>query len=49
MKAIKRKEKIVYIPVSEILPNPNQPCSFFDDDSLNALAESIKDSALSSP
>lgn len=42
MKAIKRKEKIVYIPVSEILPNPNQPRSFFDDDSLNALAESIK-------
>lgn len=37
-----RKEKVVYIPVSEMLPNPNQPRSFFDDDSLNALAESIK-------
>ncbi|MGI6715888.1 MAG: ParB/RepB/Spo0J family partition protein [Eubacteriales bacterium] len=42
MKAIKRKEKVVYIPVSELIPNPNQPRSFFDDDSLNALAESIK-------
>ncbi|MDD4124424.1 MAG: ParB/RepB/Spo0J family partition protein [Eubacteriales bacterium] len=42
MKMLRKKEKIVYIPVSEILPNPNQPRSYFDDDSLNSLAESIK-------
>ncbi len=42
MKLMKRKEKVSYIPVSEILPNPNQPRSYFDDDSLNSLAESIK-------
>jgi len=39
---VKRKEKVVYIPISEMLPNPNQPRSYFDDDALNSLAESIK-------
>ncbi len=39
---MKKKAKVVFIPTSEILPNPNQPRSYFDDGSLSLLAESIK-------
>ena len=39
---MKKKSKVVFIPTGEILPNPNQPRSYFDDESLSQLAESIK-------
>lgn len=39
---MKKKAKVVFIPTGEILPNPNQPRSYFDDDALSMLAESIR-------
>ena len=39
---MKKKAKVVFIPTGEILPNPNQPRSCFDDASLAMLAESIR-------
>lgn len=33
--------KIQYLSIHEIIPNPNQPRTVFDDDGLHALAESI--------
>jgi len=36
-----RRDKIHYIPVSRILPNPAQPRKNFDDDRIFKLAESI--------
>lgn len=37
------------IPVSQIVPNPKQPRSVFDEDDLAALAESIKEVGLLQP
>lgn len=39
---MKKKAKIAFLPTGELLPNPNQPRSRFDNGSLTALAESIK-------
>ncbi|MBC8309379.1 MAG: ParB/RepB/Spo0J family partition protein [Planctomycetes bacterium] len=40
---------IVYISVSQITPNPRQPRQVFDDESLTALADSIKSAGLMQP
>lgn len=37
-----KKQKINFIAVNNILPNPNQPRSRFDDEALSALADSIR-------
>lgn len=37
-----KTEDIVMIPLDEIRPNPYQPRKYFDEESLNELAESIK-------
>ncbi len=39
---MKKRQKIVFLPVGELLPNPRQPRSTFDDASLCELAESIR-------
>ncbi|MBO4501471.1 MAG: ParB/RepB/Spo0J family partition protein [Clostridia bacterium] len=39
---MKKKAKMVFLPVGELLPNPRQPRSTFDDGSLCELAESIR-------
>ena len=35
--------------ISDIKPNPNQPRSYFDDNSINELANSIKEQGLLMP
>lgn len=42
-------EKVLYIPLSSITPNPNQPRKSFDEDSLNELAESIRSQGVIQP
>ena len=39
---MKKNAKMVFLPTSELLPNPNQPRSRFDDAALCELAQSIK-------
>jgi len=39
---LRKKSKIEFLPVGELLPNPDQPRRRFDDASLAELAESIK-------
>ena len=39
---MKKKSKMVFLPVGELLPNPRNPRSAFDDASLCELAHSIK-------
>ena len=39
---MKKKSKMVFLPVGELLPNPRNPRSTFDDGSLCELANSIK-------
>ncbi|MCR4581356.1 MAG: ParB/RepB/Spo0J family partition protein [Bacilli bacterium] len=43
------KNEIVEIPLSEIRSNPYQPRIHFDEEALNELAESIKESGVLSP
>lgn len=42
-------ERVVYIDLSSIMANPNQPRKSFDEDSLNDLAESIKSQGVIQP
>ena len=42
-------ERVIYINLSAITPNPNQPRKTFEDDSLNELAESIKSQGVIQP
>lgn len=42
-------ETIQSIPINQIEPNPNQPRRYFDDNSLNELADSIKAKGLLEP
>ncbi len=42
-------ERVVYLPLSSISANVNQPRKSFDDDSLNELAESIKSQGVIQP
>lgn len=42
-------EKVLYIPLSSITPNPNQPRKSFDEDALNELAESIRSQGVIQP
>lgn len=42
-------ERVVYINLSSIMANPNQPRKSFDEDSLNDLAESIKSQGVIQP
>lgn len=46
---MKRKNKIVFIPINELLPNPMQPRCSFDDQALCALADSIKQVGILQP
>lgn len=41
--------KVVLIPVSEIVSNPAQPRTLFDIDELNSLAESIRENGILQP
>jgi ParB family chromosome partitioning protein len=43
------KKRIVYIPITEISPNPSQPRRFFDETGLEELAESIGQYGLLNP
>ena len=47
----KRKEvnKVVLLPLSEIYSNPSQPRRTFDEESINELAESIRENGLLQP
>ncbi len=44
-----RRERIAYIPLRLIAPNPAQPRRKFDMDELNSLAESIRENGLLQP
>ena len=46
---IPKNETIVEVPLSQIKPNPHQPRKSFDENSLNELAESIKEHGLIQP
>ncbi len=41
--------EIAYIPISDISPNPDQPRKDFDEESLNELAQSIKEHGIITP
>lgn len=41
--------RIIYIPVSSIVPNPNQPRTRFTDENLQELARSIKEHGILQP
>ena len=43
------KEEIVQLPLEELRPNPYQPRTNFDEESLNELAESIKEYGVLQP
>lgn len=47
--AVDTGERVVYLPLSSISANVNQPRKSFDDDSLNELAESIKSQGVIQP
>jgi ParB family chromosome partitioning protein len=42
-------KSVVSIPVADIVPNPFQPRHIFNDDTLNELAQSIKDHGVAQP
>ncbi len=42
-------DRVVYLPISSITANPNQPRKSFDEDSLNELADSIKSQGVIQP
>ena len=42
-------ERTDLIPISKIAPNPTQPRLYFDDDKIDLLAQSIKESGLLQP
>lgn len=44
-----REDKIYFISLTDIKANPNQPRKIFNDDSLNELAESIKQKGIIQP
>lgn len=46
---LSKKNKVVFIPVSELRPNPMQSRSSFDGDSLAALTDSIKQYGILQP
>lgn len=46
---VKRKEKIIKVPISSIKPNPLQPRKYFDKEDIARLAESIKQVGVLSP
>lgn len=41
--------RAIYVPISSISPNPNQPRKTFDEESLNELAASIKEQGIIQP
>ncbi|GHV09788.1 nucleoid occlusion protein [Clostridia bacterium] len=43
------KNRVLRIPVGEIVPNPNQPRNFFDPDALRELTDSIKQLGIVQP
>ena len=43
------KDRIVELPIEMIVPNPYQPRKYFDEESINELAESIKSHGLLQP
>ncbi|MBR5321172.1 MAG: ParB N-terminal domain-containing protein, partial [Clostridia bacterium] len=46
---IRTENKILQIPQSDILPNPNQPRKRFDYDELEGLAQSIRANGILQP
>lgn len=46
---VKRREKIIKVPISSIKPNPLQPRKYFDKEDISRLAESIKQVGILSP
>jgi len=44
-----RENKIIFVPLENIIANPDQPRKTFDEDSLNELAESIKQKGIIQP
>ena len=42
-------KQLQYININNIIPNTTQPRTFFDDDAINELAESIKENGLIQP
>lgn len=44
-----QKRRLVEVPIDQIIPNPNQPRRTFDDESLQELAQSIRQVGLIQP
>ena len=38
----KKGERVLYLPLEQVKPNPDQPRRYFDPDGLTELAESIR-------
>ncbi|MGC8870105.1 MAG: ParB/RepB/Spo0J family partition protein, partial [Brevinematia bacterium] len=43
------ESKVKYVKISELKPNPNQPRKKFNENSLNELAQSIKEKGVLQP
>ena len=43
------EERVVELPISQIVPNPNQPRKTFDQTTLDELAESVKNQGILQP
>ena len=47
--AVSNSDEVVKIPVENIVPNPNQPRYYFDENNLKELSESIKEHGIIQP
>ncbi|MCI6674659.1 MAG: ParB/RepB/Spo0J family partition protein [Sphaerochaetaceae bacterium] len=45
----RQEERVVELPISQIVPNPNQPRKTFDQTTLDELAESVKNQGILQP
>ena len=49
LKGSERKNKLLQIPIKDILTNPRQPRKVFDNESISELSDSIKQYGLIQP
>ena len=48
-KVLEEKERIVYIPIHEVKPNPYQPRKIFSQEELEELVQSIREKGIIQP
>lgn len=49
VKNLHRQDEVIKIPIENIVPNPNQPRYYFDENNLKDLAESIREHGVIQP